>query len=59
MKGGKQGRKRRSGGGGAGRKGVGRGGTQKRGPRRPWSTPSGKSGKEKPLYGGLRTSGDE
>lgn len=59
MKGGKQGRKRRSSGSGAGRKGSGRASANKGGTKRQWSVAPGKGGKEKPRYGGLRTSGDE
>lgn len=59
MKGGKQGRKRRSaGGGGAARSGRGHGGAKKDAAKRQWADAPKKGGKGKPEFGGLRTSGD-
>ena len=59
MKGGKQGRKRRSSAGSGGRKGSARESANKRGAKSQWNVAPKKGGQEKPRYGGLRTSGDE
>ena len=59
MKGGKQGRKRRTSGGSAGRKGGARDSANKGGAKRQWSVAPKRGGRVKPRFGGLRTSGEE
>jgi hypothetical protein len=60
MKGGKQGRKRRSAsGGGPGRGGRGAGAAKKDVAKRQWSDAPKKGGKGKPEFGGLRTAADD
>jgi hypothetical protein len=58
MKGGKEGRKRRSAGGGAGRTSAGRGKPKKAGAKRPIGTAP-KKGSRKKAFGATTTSDDE
>ena len=59
MKGGKQGRKRRSASGGAARKPSGRSGATRGGAKQPRSSAPKKGDTEKRQFGGMRTSGDD